>query len=81
METPTVTFDRETVLIGVGEKYSLTATASTNDPISYSSSSEHVQVDSSTGEITAISIGEALITASIQDGKYSDVALVTVEAQ
>ena len=80
METPTVAFGRETVLIGVGEKYSLTATASTNDPISHSSSSAHVQVDSSTGEITAKSIGEALITASIQNGKYSDVALVTVEA-
>lgn len=57
------------------------ATASVDEPITYSSSkTEFVEVNSSTGEITAKAEGISIITASIRDGAISDTATVSVSA-
>ncbi len=53
----------------------------TNQTITWSSDNESVATVDSTGVVTAVSIGTATITATTQDGNYTDTCVVTVQAE
>lgn len=60
----------------------ITPANATNKTIIWSSENEKVvSVDSSTGVVTAVSIGTTTITATTQDGNYTDTCSVTVKAE
>ncbi len=60
----------------------ITPANATNKTIVWSSENEKVvSVDSNTGIVTAVSIGTTTITATTQDGNYTDTCTVTVQAE
>jgi uncharacterized protein YjdB len=72
----TVTPDAATLTFG-GETIQLTATTKNGKPVSWSSGAVGVAAVNSTGLVTAISEGNALITASF--GGHSASASITVD--
>lgn len=80
-----ITID-ESLTIDENETGKINATISpanaTNKTITWSSENGNiVNVDSSTGVVTAVSIGTTTITATTQDGNYTDTCRVTVKAE
>ncbi|MCL2098796.1 MAG: SUMF1/EgtB/PvdO family nonheme iron enzyme [Bacteroidales bacterium] len=77
-----VTLDRETLSLAVGEKETLVATVSpetaTNKDVSWSSDKPAIATVSSTGEVTAIAVGTAIITVTTADGDKTATCTVTV---
>lgn len=60
----------------------ITPANATNKTIVWSSENEKVvSVDSNTGIVTAVSVGTTTITATTQDGNYTDTCRVTVKAE
>ncbi len=57
---------------------SVTPSTAANKSVTWSSNSDCVTVDPSTGAITAVSVGEAEITVTTADGGLTDVCYVTV---
>jgi uncharacterized protein YjdB/endonuclease/exonuclease/phosphatase family metal-dependent hydrolase len=78
-----ISLDHNTLSLSVGETATLTATISPNDAtnktVTWNSETPTVAtVDASTGEITAIATGNAVIRASTQDGGKTATCSVTV---
>lgn len=76
----------ETITVGVDQKRLLTAAvipqvASDNAVVWNSDNTSIVTVDPSTGEITGVAVGTATITATTNDGGFTDVCVVTVQAE
>lgn len=73
----------ETLSLTVGQESTLTATVApanaTNKNVVWSSDDESATVDS-TGQVTAVSAGEAYITATTDDGSFTDYCVVTISA-
>ena len=70
-----------TVILNFGQKHQLTADVTINSvsrPITWGSSNEAVAMVSSDGLVTALSLGNAIITATTKDGKTAQV-VVNVE--
>ena len=67
-----VTLDKETLSLKIGETYSLTATVlpdkAANKNVSWSSSDTSVATVDSNGKVTAIGVGSARITVITEDG-------------
>lgn len=59
----------------------VTPSDATNKTIIWSSDNESVATVDSTGVVTAVSIGTATITATTQDGNYTDTCVVTIQAE
>ncbi|MDO5331745.1 MAG: Ig-like domain-containing protein, partial [Bacillota bacterium] len=76
-----VTLDQETISLEIGQDQTLVATVApdnaTNKAISWSSNKESVAtvVD---GKVTAVAVGEAIITVTTEDGNKTDTCTVTV---
>ena len=70
-----VSFDKANLTLGLGESKTLTPTFSpanaTNRNISWSSSNTAVATVSDEGEVTAISEGNSVITATTEDGSFT----------
>ena len=84
-QTPTASFAEENITLLVGTTQVQTVTTNSDGAVTYSSSDESVAtVDASTGRVTAVSPGTAVITASIAECTYyyaaSATYTVTVEA-
>ena len=79
-----VTLDKAEATIKVGETIKLTATIApanaSNKKVNWSSSDDSVATVDATGKVTAIKAGEAIITASTQDGDKTATCKITVEA-
>jgi hypothetical protein len=77
-----VNFTCEEIELNIGETKILTAEVdphvALNKKIIYSSSNPEIVTIDSNGIITALSAGEATITATTDDGGYTDTCLVTV---
>ena len=59
----------------------VTPSDATNQIIIWSSDNESVATVDSTGVVTAVSVGTATITATTQDGNYTDTCVVTIQAE
>ena len=78
-----VTVSPATLSLPVGESTTLTPTVepnnATNQTVTWSSSDAGIAiVDATTGEVTAVAVGEAIITATTQDGGKTSACTVTV---
>ena len=78
-----ITVDPESLQLKVGEKETLTATIDPADAenqkyVWSSNNSAIADVDAITGEVTAIAEGEAIITATTEDGNFEASCTVTV---
>ena len=77
-----VTLDKETLTLKIGETYSLTATVlpenAANKRVSWSSSNTSVAMVNSNGKVTAISVGSAIITVTTEDGGKKATCSVSV---
>ena len=67
-----VTLDKETLTLKIGETYSLTATVlpenAANKRVSWSSSNTSVATVDPNGKVSAISVGSSIITVTTEDG-------------
>ncbi len=79
-----VTLNKSTTSLTVGAKETLVASVvpanATNKTVSWSSSNASIATVGSTGEITAVAVGNANITATTADGGKTAVCAVTVTA-
>lgn len=77
-----VTVTPETLAIGVGQPGELTATVlpynATDQSFQWSSSDSSIATVASDGQITALSVGSATITATTNDGMFTDNCMLTV---
>jgi uncharacterized protein YjdB len=77
-----ISLNKTSTTIGAGEIEMLTATISptnaTNQTVTWNSSNTAVAMVSSTGKVTAISAGTAIITVTTQDGNHTAICAVTV---
>lgn len=84
IEITSITLDKAALELFVGSKYEMIADVApanaTDKTIVWSSSDETVATVSENGLITAIGVGEALITAASADTNASATCLVTVKA-
>ena len=81
--TPSVTLNKSTLSLTVGNNETLTATVNpVASSVTWSSSATGVASVNQSGKVTAVSAGSATITASITvDGtSYTDTCAVTVTA-
>ena len=78
-EISTVTLDQTDVKVTVGTKFRLNAQSSGNNPLQYESSDEDVVQINSSGQATALSAGEAVIT--VTDGEGSATCTVHVSGE
>lgn len=53
-------------------------TNATNNKVTWTSSNNNVATVNDTGHVTAVTVGEATITATTEDGGYTDTCVVTV---
>ena len=79
-----VTVSQKTASLTVGGTTKITGTVApenaTNKSVAYSSSDEAIATVASDGTITAIAAGSATITATTEDGNFTDTVAVTVTA-
>lgn len=77
-----ISLNKTTDTLKIGDTDTLTATVSpsnaSNSDVSWSSSNTSVAAVDSTGKVTAVSIGTAIITAATVDGDYKANCTVTV---
>lgn len=78
----TLYIGESTVTIKAGEKYDLSQklTNSKARALTWSSSNTKIATVNSSGTVTAVAAGKAVITVKSVDGKFSDTVNVTVEA-
>ncbi|UXX79142.1 Ig-like domain-containing protein [Reichenbachiella carrageenanivorans] len=81
-----VTVTPETLLVGVTQTRSLTAEVSPvraiNKNLSWSSNNTSIAtVDPVTGEVTGVAVGEAVVTATTEEGSFTDFCTVTVQSE
>ena len=80
-----IQLSKSEVSIVEGENTALTASVlpadAENRSVSWTSSDEDIATVSSSGIVTARSMGEAVITATTVDGKFTDSCIVTVAAK
>ena len=63
-----ISFDKDTYDVDKGTSVSLTATANTSAAIKYTSDHPSVAtIDEATGQLTAVAVGSAVITASVEE--------------
>lgn len=79
-----ITFSTKSATLKVGETYQLkrkvAPSTATNKSVTYSSSKESVAKVSTSGVVTAVSKGTAIITVKTKDGNKTDTATITVNA-
>ena len=79
-----VTLDKTSATVLMGSAAQLTATVAPadayNQSVTWSSSNEAVATVAANGLVSAVSIGEATITATTDDGGHTATCLVTVQA-
>ena len=78
-----VTLDYDTLTVGVGLEKELTATVSpdnaTNKTVTWTSSDPSIATVDQNGVVTGVAVGEATITATTEDGKFSATCTVNVK--
>lgn len=75
-----LTLETKTLTLAIGESSTLTVKNETgSDYLKYTSSNASVASVDNNGKVTALKKGEATITVSSADGKYSDQCVVTVK--
>lgn len=71
-------------ILGIGNTQQITATISpanaTNQTLTWSSSNNNIATVNSSGLVTAVAVGSATITATTQDGSFTDTSEITIEA-
>lgn len=74
--TTGISLNKKSLSINKGENYTLKATIeptdATNKTIKWSSSDTNIVKVDNSGKITAVGIGSATVTATTEDGKYTD---------
>jgi len=77
-----VSVSPETMDLEIGQNGNVTASISpenaTNQNVSWSSEDELVATVNSSGQVSAVGVGQALIVASTADGSFEDACIVTV---
>lgn len=80
-----ITLNKNTLALTVGGSETLTATVypenATNKDVTWSSDNENAATVDANGTVTAVGEGEAIITATTEDGKYTATCTVTVTAK
>lgn len=80
-----VTLDPSSVTLTQGSSTTLTATVlpvgASNSNVSWTSSNTNIATIDQSGKVTAVAVGSATITATTEDGSFTDQTSVTVEAQ
>lgn len=83
IEVKSISITPRNISIYRGEVYNLTATLTpsnaTNNAVSWSSSNTSVATVSSSGKVTAVGVGTAVVTATTEDGNHIATCEVTVE--
>jgi uncharacterized protein YjdB len=79
-----VTLDKPIAIVAEGESINLAATIApddaTNQRVSWSSNDKSIAVVSTTGKVTGVAAGKAVITVTTAEGGYKDTCQVTVVA-
>lgn len=77
-----VTLSKDSLALGIGEKETLTASVTPDDAtkkdVTWLSSDPTIATVSSTGEVTGVKEGTALVIVTTQDGNKADTCTVTV---